>query len=216
MIGGTIVCMGDSLTHGARDPYSLHYPALLGRKLSKKHGQAWIGLEYGVNGETSGDLVRRAWSHLKANPEASEVCIWIGSNDAKQNVLTPEDVYRENLEELIRMCRFRGKPVFLGLIPHQSGFGAPDYMDNALVDKYNEILLDLVWRQEDANKNRMVWYVDLHPLPTELKCDGIHLKHEGNHWVADRFLEVIEMKRSGKPVAGSRRLSAFEGAPFRD
>jgi lysophospholipase L1-like esterase len=197
-IGGVVLCTGDSLTHGARDEFGLSFPELLGRKLSDKHRQSWIGVEHGINGQTSADLLRRMYGHLKAYPEASEVCLWIGSNDAKVNVATPPDVYRENVKSLVRMARFRGKPVFVGLIPHQKGFGAPDYMDGRLVDEYNRILLeDIVWGGDALEPHKMVWYVDLRGIPESMKCDGIHLTHEGNHWVANEFMKVIELSRMG-------------------
>lgn len=192
MIGGVVLCAGDSLTHGARDDFGLSYPHLLARKMSEKYGQCWNGVEKGVNGETSADLLRRFYDHVKGYQEASEVCLWIGMNDAKRNVATPPEVYKKNLEAMVRVALFYGKPLFIGTIPTRKGFGAPDFVDNELIDQYNAVIFKLV---EDM-ANKLIWYVDLRELPSEMMVDGIHLKHDGNDWVADQFLRVIEMWRS--------------------
>ncbi len=194
MIGGVVLCIGDSLTHGARDPHGLHYPELLARKLSEKHKQCWVGVEKGVNGEKSADVLRRFYDIVRSYPEASEVCLWVGANDAKMPGV-PRDVYRKNLEAMVRACRLKGKPLFIGLVPKQNGFGAPDYTDNSLVDGFNAEILDLV----DRENNALIWYVDLRPLGDDpnAQCDGIHLTHEANHWVAEQFATVIERARSG-------------------
>lgn len=193
MIGGVILCVGDSLTHGARDPYGLHYPELLGRKLSAKYGQNWIGVEEGINGQKSADILRRFFKHLKSNREASEVCLWVGTNDAKRPGVPP-GMFRENLESFVRMAKFVRKPLFIGLLPGMKGFGAPDYVDNSLIEAYNAEILDLV----DKHNDPLVWYVDLRDLPVGMFCDGIHLTHEGNQWAADKFMAVIERERTGR------------------
>ena len=70
MIWNEIVCLGDSLTYGARDRYGRSYPAELGKIMTDATGEFYICHNYGINGETSSDLLRRSWHILKSNPAA--------------------------------------------------------------------------------------------------------------------------------------------------
>ncbi len=207
MIGGVILCVGDSLTHGARDPHGLHYPELLARFLSEDHGQCWVGVECGVNGQTSSDVLRRFYPHCKSYSEASEICLWVGTNDAKLPGRDPK-VFRKILESFVRIAKFVRKPLFIGLLPGMHGFGAPDYIDNDLIAQYNAEIVSLV----DGENNPLVWYCDLRGLKSEHFCDGVHLTHEGNVWVAKQFQRIIERSRSGKrwKTAGAAQPSTAE------
>ena len=211
-IGGEILCVGDSLTHGARDDFGLHYPELLGQVLSERHGQTWVCFEYGVNGEKSADILRRFHSLVRGFPKASEVLLWMGTNDAKVSCV-PIDVFRRNVESAVRTCKFYGKPLILGLLPGAKGFGAPDHVSNAMIEKYNEVLIDVV----DQESNPLVWYCDLRGLKPEHFCDGIHLTHEGNQWVAEQWANLIERQRHYIPEAteapGSRVRPSTPAAP---
>ena len=70
MIWNEIVCLGDSLTYGARDRFGRSYPAELGKILSSETGEFYICHNYGINGETSSDLLRRSWNILKSHAGA--------------------------------------------------------------------------------------------------------------------------------------------------
>ena len=78
MIWNEITCLGDSLTYGARDRYGRSYPAELGKILHQATDEFYICHNYGINGETSSDLLRRAWSICKSNRGASKIgLLWI-------------------------------------------------------------------------------------------------------------------------------------------
>ena len=51
MIWNEVVCLGDSLTFGARDRYGRSYPLELGKILSEKTGEFYICHNHGINGE---------------------------------------------------------------------------------------------------------------------------------------------------------------------
>ena len=70
MIWNEIVCLGDSLTFGARDPYKRCFPAELGKMLSKETGEFYYCHNFGINGETSSDLQKRAWSNISSRSNA--------------------------------------------------------------------------------------------------------------------------------------------------
>ena len=99
MIWNQILCLGDSLTYGARDRYGRSYPAELGKVLTDKTGEFYICHNYGINGETSSDLLRRSWGIIKGNKDCKIMLLWIGTNDTK--VPTPLDIYEDNLKQII-------------------------------------------------------------------------------------------------------------------
>jgi len=192
---GIILCIGDSLISGARDSLSLSMPRELGRLLSKKYDQAWIAVEKGVNGETSSQLLRRFYDVCRAYPEASEVVVCIGTNDAKQEVATPPEIFEQNYRELIRTTKILGKPLLMCLLPKPHGFGAPDHIDTALIDAYNKIILKLA-HEGSPKGHHLVWYVESNKVPDGMQCDGIHLTHEGNVWFAEKVAEILDRERN--------------------
>ena len=99
MIWNEIVCLGDSLTYGARDRYGRSYPAELGKILSEETKEFYICHNYGINGETSSDLLRRSWNILKSHAGAKICLLLIGTNDTKTPM--PLDIYRDNLRQII-------------------------------------------------------------------------------------------------------------------
>jgi lysophospholipase L1-like esterase len=191
MLGGLLLCCGDSLTFGARDEFSLSYPRILGRLLSKKHSQSWVCVERGINGEKSGDFLRRFYGIVHEFENASQVLVWIGTNDAKHPALPP-DIYEENIREIVTACKFAGKPLLLGTLPERHGFGAPDFIDNKAINEYNKRLQRIV----EGETYPTVQLVKLDDIPVKYKCDGVHHTFEGNIWIAKRFQEVIEKQWS--------------------
>src|SRR5258706_2486774 len=82
---GLIACQGDSLTYGSRDPDGMSYPIYLGRLLSRKHGQTWATVNLAIPRDGWAEIWRRNYHELLSLPDAREVCLWAGTNDAKQN-----------------------------------------------------------------------------------------------------------------------------------
>lgn len=192
MIGGILYSIGDSMVYGSRDPFGLSPVEVLARKMSDKYNQDWIGVCDGIPGEVSAGLVRRFYRGVAGMKDAYDVLVWIGTNDAKRNVSTPVAMFEENMLSLMRTATFLHKTLYMATLPHQVGFGAPDYVDNKMIDKYNEVIRNLPKKSHAPR----CWIVELADIPKEMKIDGIHLTHEGNVWVADRFLKVIESRRS--------------------
>lgn len=193
MIGGTLLCIGDSLTYGARDELGLHYPELLARKLSKEFDQYWTAVNHGISGQTTPEILRRCYGHVRSYPEAAEVFLWAGFNDAKVSVSTPVPVYEENMASMIRSILFAGRVGYLFLLPEMKGFGAPDFVNNETIQKYNEVLVDLA--NFFGGKTKRLYLVDVRDVPAETRVDGVHLTHEGNAWVADQAFEVVKKAR---------------------
>jgi len=180
MIWNEIVCLGDSLTYGARDRYGRSYPTELGSMLSKETGEFYICHNYGVNGETSSDLLRRSWHQLKANPGAKISLLMIGTNDTKKP--TPLEIYEDNLKQIINSIRVNGKMPIVATLPDLKF--SPYYMSNReYVVKYNRVIAKL-------SKEMNFIVADMSDLESHL-IDGVHFTHEGYKEIAKRWFKTI-------------------------
>jgi lysophospholipase L1-like esterase len=180
MIWNEIVCLGDSLTYGARDRYGRSYPVELGSILSKETGEFYVCHNYGVNGETSSDLLRRSWHQLKSNPGAKLALLMIGTNDTK--IPTPIGIYEDNLKQIINSIRANGKTPIVATLPALEF--SPYYMFNReYIEKYNKLILKM-----SKDMNFMV--CDMSGLDEHL-IDGVHFTHEGYKEVAKRWCKTI-------------------------
>ncbi len=187
-IYGVILCQGDSLTFGSRDPDGMSYPLYLGRRLSEKHGQTWATVNLGVPGDGWPEIWRRNYREILAVPEAGEVCLWAGTNDAKLGRSVSQTLVA--CEAVLDQCRALGRTVYLATLPGKNGFGAPrePWSMNALIEQLNGAYRRI------AEERRLV-LVDLAKMPREHFVDGIHLSQEGNLWVAEQFADAIEARR---------------------
>ena len=180
MIWNEIICLGDSLTYGARDRYGRSFPTELGKILYEKTSEFYICHNYGINGHTSSDLQRRAWSHLKSHAGARLTTLLIGTNDTKGPM--PLEIYRDNLRQIVMSCKAHGQTRFVGTLPALEF--SPYYIKNReYVHKYNKVI------QEIADEFDCV-VCDLSGLEKYL-IDGVHFTHEGNIEIAERFAKEI-------------------------
>lgn len=185
---GLIACQGDSLTYGSRDPDGMSYPLFLGRSLSQKHNQTWATVNLGVPGDGWAEIWRRNYNELLALPEAREVCLWAGTNDAKQSRSLDQTLAA--CEAVLDQCRAARRFVYLATLPGKTGFGAPlePWSMNAMIEKLND-----AYRRIAAERGLAL--VDLSKIPREHFVDGIHLSQAGNVWVGERFHAAIENRR---------------------
>jgi lysophospholipase L1-like esterase len=181
MIWNQILCLGDSLTYGARDRYGRSYPAELGKILSNKTNEFYICHNYGINGETSSDLLRRSWGIIKSNQDCKIMLLWIGTNDTKSP--TPLDIYEDNLRQIINSAKAYGMNVIVATVP-ELGF-SPFYLNNKdYTKKYSKVVKDL-----STELNFKVVGMD---NMEKYLIDGVHFTHEGNLEIAKRFAKVIK------------------------
>ncbi len=185
---GVIACQGDSLTFGSRDHDGMSYPLYLGRMLSKKHSQTWATVNFGVPGECWAEIWRRNYRELLSVPEAGEVCLWGGTNDAWKDRTLDQSLTA--CEAVLDQCRALGRHVYLATLPGKRGFGAPrePWAMNGMITKLND-----AYRKIAAE--RRLTLVDLSELPVEQFVDGIHISQAGNQWVAEKFCAAIEARR---------------------
>ncbi|MBV8755939.1 MAG: SGNH/GDSL hydrolase family protein [Deltaproteobacteria bacterium] len=166
----------------------MSYPVYLGRMLSQKHGQTWATVNFGVPGECWAELWRRNYHELLSVPEAGEVCLWMGTNDAWKGRSLEQSLIAA--EAVLDQCKALGRFVYLATLPGKRGFGAPrePWSMNEVIEKLN------VAYKKIAEERRLA-LVDLTDMPVEHFCDGIHLTQAGNKWVAEKFLAAIEARR---------------------
>jgi len=181
MIWNEITCLGDSLTYGARDRYGRSYPAELGKILSEKTGEFYVCHNYGINGETSSDLLRRSWSICKSNRGSSKIgLLWIGTNDTKGP--TPIDIYTDNLRQIVCSMKVNGMIPIVGTLPELTF--SPYYSRNReYTETYSDAVLDL-------SRTLSFDVCDMSGLQDYL-IDGVHFTHEGYNEVARRWSEKI-------------------------
>lgn len=181
MIWNEITCLGDSLTYGARDRYGRSYPAELGKILSEETGEFYICHNYGINGETSSDLLRRSWSICKSNRGSSKIgLLWIGTNDTKGP--TPLHIYRDNLRQLVCSIKVNEMIPIVGTLPELTF--SPYYARNR---EYTDTYSDIVRSLSDDLKFDVC---EMGKLGKHL-IDGVHFTHEGYNEVASRWAKSI-------------------------
>lgn len=115
MIWKEVVCLGDSLTYGARDEFGRSYPAELARILTRETGETWFCHNHGVNGDTSSDVLRRCWRVFASHPRVRIATLLVGTNDVAAAI--PLEIYRDNLLQIIGAARIHGMHVVLGELP---------------------------------------------------------------------------------------------------
>jgi len=180
MIWNEILCIGDSLTDGARDRYRRSYPAELGKILYEKTREFYYCHNYGVCGDTSSDLQRKVWNVSRSHKEAKIALIMIGTNDTQLGI--PEKIYKDNLRQIITATMIHGKIPIVSTLP-ELGF-TPLYIKNKnYIQIYNKILYNL--------SSEMNFELCDMSGTEEHYIDNVHYTHEGYIEIARRFANKI-------------------------
>ncbi len=180
MIWNEVICLGDSLTYGARDQYGRSYPAELSRILSARTDALWFCHNYGVNGDTSADVLRRAWATCRSHPDAKLMALLVGTNDTK--IPTPPEIYRDSISQTVNAAQVHGKTVILGLLPPLEF--SPFYISNrSYIDDYGQVV-------EEVAESSGSLLCDLSSLGEDL-IDGVHFDHDGYVKMAELWAQTI-------------------------
>jgi lysophospholipase L1-like esterase len=189
LIYGTVLCLGDSLTFGARSDYVRGYPEELARMLSDHLQQEWTCLNYGINGETSIDILRRAFTLIHsfaALPGAKLACLMAGTNDSK-NPDWPVDLYKDNLRQIIRIFRRENIKLLLGTLPPVKGNTMPCFDSK----RSNQWIQEANLAIEDLIKEYDLILVDFSDM-AEYLIDGVHFGYRGYMEMARRWFDIIK------------------------
>ena len=180
MIWNEILCLGDSITYGARDEFGRSFPAELAQMLTESTGEIYFCHNHGINGETSSDLLRRAWSACASHKESKIMTLLIGTNVTQQN--TPIHVYENNLRQIISTGKIFGKYIYLLTLPKLDF--TPLYLKNSEnILEYNLVIRKLA-------KEYNLDLIDLHGVEKHY-IDGVHFKNSGNIEIANRIKLAI-------------------------
>ena len=179
MIWNEILCLGDSITFGARDPYKRSYPNELGQMLTEKTKEFYFCHNCSISGETSSELLRRAWGNIKSHSNANIMLLIIGTNDTQLKV--PDDIYEDNLRQIISVAKIHGMHVIVGTLPELDF--TPLYLNRSYIKRYNSVIYKL-------SKKMNFDVCDLSGVESHY-VDGVHFTHEGNVELAKRFADKI-------------------------
>tara|TARA_X000001388_G_scaffold73237_1_gene64733 strand:+ start:167 stop:730 length:564 start_codon:yes stop_codon:yes gene_type:complete len=180
MIWNEIVCLGDSITYGARDEYGRSYPAELSKTLTENTGEFYYCHNYGVCGETSSDLLRRAWKNISSHKGSKIMLLMIGTNDTQASI--SPDIYEDNLRQIISIASIHGMTTIVATLPELDF--TPLYLKNKnFIKQYNKVIRKL-------SRELSFKICDMTGIES-FYIDGVHFKHVGNLEIADRFYKTI-------------------------
>lgn len=198
MIYGTALCLGDSLTEGAR--CRIGYPEALAALLTaRSRGTEWASLNHGISGQTTLQILRRtpgAVGQLLSQPGAKVAVICAGTNDSKGATRDrPDDLWLTLYRQIAHWPLRHLVPTVLCTLPTVAA-EMPDYGPQApaWIAGANALIRDLAasLRQPRADGRAVPVHVcELHDLPLEVLVDGVHLTEEGYREVARRVADTI-------------------------
>lgn len=202
MIVGTVLCLGDSLTDGARAPNGYGYPERLVPLLdARSTGTRWACLNRGVSGQVTWEILRRTPGAVRelAGCFGAHACVLLaGTNDSKgggdgeDGLARWESLYRQVCHWPLRY----GVPLWLCTFPPVSpempcyGPRANEWLQaaSAIVRK---LALELDGTEADG-RAVPVGLVDLEAgMTVEHLVDGVHLTAAGYQRVAEIVAQAM-------------------------
>lgn len=167
--GKTIVCFGDSLTHGYGVEPGEDYPSVLAKMVSPPLINA------GVNSNTTPEALQRMDTDVLAhNPKL--VIIEFGCNDFLKQI--PADVTSQNIGSMID--RIQRKGAMVAIVDVSAGI---------LFKEYQSLLRDIARAKRAIFIPNVLYNVTTNP---SLKSDFVHPNAQGYALIAQRILKVIQ------------------------
>lgn len=182
------ICLGDSLTTGARTRYGL--PEELSDQLNRLTKKKWLFRCEAVNGETVLQLLRRMDQKPWMWHDATFCTLMIGTNDAKSSVDTPAEIFRMLFGQILDRLVVAKLVVFPALIPDLQ-------VDASLASPYDSTCLERIKRYNEAVRAECTerglekYLVDTTGLAAADYADGVHFSQAGISAVSRRFAEKI-------------------------
>jgi lysophospholipase L1-like esterase len=180
MIWNEILCLGDSITYGARDQYGRSPTVELSRVMKEETGEIYICHNHGVSGDTSADLLRRTWGACNSSSRSNIATIMIGTNDTQKSI--PPSIYKDNLLQIIDICKIHGMNPIISTLP-KIGFTPLYYRNSRLIKDYNEII-------ERVSGDLGIILCDMAGIE-KYYVDGVHFYNEGHKEIARRWASTI-------------------------
>ena len=180
MIWNEILCLGDSITYGARDEYDRSPTIELSKIMKEKTGEVYICHNHGISGETSVDLLKRTWDAASRRKNSNIALIMIGTNDTQKAI--PKEIYEDNLRQIIDICRIHGMHIVISTLP-ELGMTPLYFKNSNLVSSYNDIIVKLA----DELK---IDICDMSGVEKDY-IDGVHFTNAGHKEIANRWANKI-------------------------
>jgi lysophospholipase L1-like esterase len=186
MIWNKVVCVGDSITFGART--YVGYPEYLSVELEKLTGIFFDVINEGISGERLIDVIRRLPKIFCRYQKVGCYCVIVGTNDVKErtDVKVFEMLYRQMIMKFMIQNTFlvvgeiprivRGK----GWLPY--GFWAMEHRK-----KLNDVIRKVV-NEIKSDKVRLVSFDD---LSDDCFVDSVHLSDKGCREMAKIVAKAI-------------------------
>jgi len=181
----TLLCIGDSITIGARS--YIGFPEYLGHFLSKETNTEWNVINQAISGYTCRDISRNISSNFTniKNQNPSIATILIGTNDVKTN--TSPELFEIAYVQLITKVKLLipGNNILLIKIPNfTKGIKYPyTFKLNEQIPQYNDIITRL-------SKKYQLRLIELSTEQEHL-FDGVHLNECGSRCVAKQISSTI-------------------------
>jgi lysophospholipase L1-like esterase len=185
----TLLCLGDSITIGARS--YLGYPDYTADFLKHRTNKQWLAVNYAVSGYTTVQLERHIITNFSSLSELKPLLttILIGTNDVK--VGTDLELYKIALNQTILLAKLLtlNKNVMLFKLPLLGkGVMYPyNYAMNEEISTFNIVVEELAHEHNCK-------LVEL-PIADEDYYDGVHLTEAGSKKVAAYLSDLICKER---------------------
>ena len=182
------ICLGDSLTTGARTRIGV--PEELADQLNRLTKKKWLFRCEAVNGETVLQLLRRIDQKPWMWRDVTFATLMIGTNDAKSSVDTPPEIFQMLYGQILDRLVVAKLVIFPALIPDlqvDASLASPyDSSCLARIRAFNEGI-----RRECVERGLDKFIVDTTGLEANDYADGVHFSSEGIAAVSRRFAEKI-------------------------
>lgn len=231
MIIGTVLCLGDSLTAGARAEHDAHaglgYPEWLVSILDLAtpnppdvDPMEWATLNRGISGQTTRQIADRApaaFREMNAYPGAKWGVVLAGTNDSK--ACPPLSEWEALYRQILHWPRRANVPLALCTFPPLSPGPMPYFTEasSAWLARASERVRAIA--KELDGRPSPVRLVELSDLGTEYLVDGVHLTAEGYRELAIRVAaallgaDVARIRALAPAAPSGRYASLTEGIP---
>ncbi len=182
------VCLGDSLTAGARSRFGLAEG--LSDEMNRATNKRWLFRCEAVNGETVLQVLRRMDQKPWLWKDATFCTLVVGTNDSKGSVDTPPDIFRMLYGQILDRLVVAKLMVFPGLVPDlQLGASLASPYDSKCAERI--VHFNTVIRTECESRGLGDALVYTTGLAANCYADGVHFTEAGIAELARRFAEKI-------------------------
>lgn len=185
------VCLGDSLTTGARSRVGL--AEALADRLNRATNKRWLFRNEASNGDTALQLLRRMDQKPWMWKDATFGTVLIGTNDAKGSVDTPPEAFRLLYGQILDRLAVARLMIFPGLVPDlQLGASLASPYDSQCVERIKHFNDEI--RAECAARGLAGSIVDTTGMAAGCYADGVHFSDAGIAEIAARFADRITQR----------------------